>query len=644
MSKRNVILLVALVAFGLIITGVVGYGQLQPGEKVRNLDTGEQFSTIQEAVEDGDTKFGHTLLVGFDVFEEKVHVTKDGLVVLGEDPSNRPIIRLETVKPEDGSEESFNDVTSLAYAIHLVSTGSTVKHFFADEVTSEAIADASSVGVDNATAESAAAGIYLDGSDDNNASHNYLSYIDIGPVTSYAEAITKDGDAEATAEAFGILLQNANDNILQHIGMGDVTSKAETERTTDGTATESAFSYGILLQNSNRNALKYIDVGHASATTKSIVTGTSTEITYMDYMGVELENSSYNSFWYNVVKKGEGIVIDADSSGNTLYFNSFDNIIGLNYLGDLGDENLRATLNWWGSSDGPNVDRDTEESAPYDYEGGGSLVSGPAFFSPWLGANPDSDPSEPGVQPISPLPIIVKRVGPEPTTENGNTGWLDMAIWGAGELPVVGQVIVPHGSWVVKEPMGNKVELISVEGSTCRTTLKDLEGSEITITDDNVAIGKLDGFTPRGFIIEDEVIVESGVDASTVHLHWNDIRNTINNDGSGTLDAEFNWWGDLDPSDDFEGDVDYRPFLPEEVCKFTDYMAKKDISDPRAAIASFMLEGTTCSNKLPAMMIRQYHLKPRKAEEIVDEYGCDDVRLAMKEAGDSYTSFMGELS
>ena len=257
---------------------------------------------------------------------------------------------------------------------------------------------------------------------------------------------------------------------------------------------------------------------------------------------------------------------------------------------------------------------------------------------------PDSNPSRPGVQLKSPLPVIVKRIGPKPTTINGNTGYLNMGIWGAGYVSVLGKIIVPDGSWKAEEPLGNNLEMISGTGTTCHACLENVENSKLTVNDDRVTIGRLDKFTPRGFMIEDEVLVRKGVDATTVHLNWNDIKNTVENRGEGMLDAEYNWWGDLDPSDDIDGEVDYRPFLPEEACKFAEYMRKKDIESPRAAVAGRMLQNESCSRKLPSRMIVKYNLRPKKAERIVEEYGCFKVRRAIKYAGRDFESFISKLS
>jgi len=576
-------ILVGLIISVLIVGGVSGFGE-SVGGKVRNLDSGKQFDTIKNALEDSDTEPGHTIVVDFGEYEEKIYVEENRLTVRGSDPSNRPIIYLY-LENQQADSDSFNEVTSEAYGIHLsVVTGSTVQHFIAKSISSKAIADTENIGVDDAIAKSIASGIYLE-----NSTQNYLSHIDIGSVTSYAKAIANDGDATAEAESLGIFLFESDGNTLEYIEVGSLESIAETE--TSGTHSEETHSYGIFL-----------------------------------------ENSDDNSLLFNLLDSNP-IAVDKESTGNEFHFNSMKNV-NLTYE---GEENLTTSLNWWGSSDGPSYDKD-DDGIP-EYDGGGGKVSGPASFSPWLA----DDPDKPGVQLINPLPIIVDDVGPKPTTRNGNTGYLDMAIWGANYVPVDGKIIVNHGTYEAKETMGKNLELISEKGTTCHTCLEDVEDSEITIDGNDITVGKLDEFTPRGFILEDEVLVKSGVDISTIHLNWNDIRNTVENEGEGRLDAEYNWWGDLDPSDSVNGEVDYRPFLPEEPCKFTDYMEEHDIEDPRAAIAGRMIGDKTCSKKLPSQMIVTYHLKPREAEEIVDEYGCHDVRIAMEKAGDNYESFVSVL-
>ena len=82
-----------------------------------------------------------------------------------------------------------------------------------------------------------------------------------------------------------------------------------------------------------------------------------------------------------------------------------------------------------------------------------------------------------------------------------------MAIWGANYVDVDGLIIVDHGSYTLQEVIAGNVDLYSEMGSTCKTTIKDLEENKLTIDGNNVTtIGKLDNFIPRGFIIKDPVV------------------------------------------------------------------------------------------------------------------------------------------
>jgi len=82
-----------------------------------------------------------------------------------------------------------------------------------------------------------------------------------------------------------------------------------------------------------------------------------------------------------------------------------------------------------------------------------------------------------------------------------------MAIWGANYVDVDGLIIVDHGSYTLQEVIAGNVDLYSEMGSTCKTTIKDLEENKLTIDGNNVTtIGKLDNFIPRGFIIKDQVV------------------------------------------------------------------------------------------------------------------------------------------
>ncbi len=312
---------------------------------------------------------------------------------------------------------------------------------------------------------------------------------------------------------------------------------------------------------------------------------------------------------------------------------------GLKVTGD--SRNVDATLNWWGDASGPNV-------SAYGYHGDGQeiVVEGEASvpFSPWLGSDPDGDLDEPGVQLTSPVTVVVDDIGPKPSLGTWDPGYLNRAIAGTNYVDVPAKVLVKHGTYELTEELQGEITLVSETGSTPNTFINnESSGSEITIAGPNVTIGTRSGYVPRGFTIGEEVTVRTGVDASTIALNWNDLQSPVHNDGDGRLDAEFNWWGDLDPSDQITGDVDYRPFLPEEPEKVLGYMEENGLESPRAAIAGRLIESGSSSEKLVSRMIVSFGVKPGEAEDILDEYGNYDVRLAFRESRGDYESFLGAL-
>ena len=477
-------------------------------------------------------------------------------------------------------------------------------------------------------------------------SQNGIIYENITIDVPISEAIANsssccggEADVYAKANSYGIRLSdNSNYNKFKYINLNTVASKA-TATTEIGYAEAIASAYGIHLQESSENTFQYIDLDHISG---QVSASTDKGDTFSDVntYGIYLNNSSGNSFEFINIKSNE-FGARNNSANNTIHYSKITDNSEYGIKNETGNF-LEASLNWWGSTDGPEVELNWKS---FDYEGEGELVlgKGPVAFSPWLLENPDGNPEEPGVQLNSPFTILAKKVGPTPTTKSGNTGYLDMAIWGASNVSQKGRIIVPHGSYKLEEPISNNVELLSETGSTCNTYIKDVQNSEISLTGGSVKIGKLEETTPRGFVIKDKVIVNPGVDASSSHLNWNDLRNMVVNTGSGRLNAEYNWWGDLDPSDDVIGEVDYRPFLPEEPCSFSNYMEDHNIENPRAAIADRMLAGSTCSEQLPAKLIANYHIRPREAEDLIDEFGCYSIRRALDREKVDFKAFKAAL-
>jgi len=99
-----------------------------------------------------------------------------------------------------------------------------------------------------------------------------------------------------------------------------------------------------------------------------------------------------------------------------------------------------------------------------------------------------------------------------------------------------------------------------------------------TITDARKAIGF---GTLSGGKIECNLITGSTTydieirNASVATVNYNSLTGMVKNFDTATLDAEYNRWGDCDPSDQVEGPVDYIPYICGLTCKMASYNEAK---------------------------------------------------------------------
>lgn len=154
------------------------------GERVHNLNTGFNYTTIQAAIDASATKDGHTIVVDVGTYHEHVVVTKS-LALIGEDRSNTVI---------DGS-----------------ATG-TVIHVTADNVT-----------IKNFTVKNGNVGIYVDHSRDcviteDNAIDNLK--IDVqysaGIIASYSDRCTISNNLAGNNAGRGIFVTNSVDFVVSN--------------------------------------------------------------------------------------------------------------------------------------------------------------------------------------------------------------------------------------------------------------------------------------------------------------------------------------------------------------------------------------------------------------------------------------------
>ncbi|MBN1858954.1 right-handed parallel beta-helix repeat-containing protein, partial [Candidatus Bipolaricaulota bacterium] len=103
-----------------------------------------------------------------------------------------------------------------------------------------------------------------------------------------------------------------------------------------------------------------------------------------------LDNVQILESVFDIGREGTAIYIDSGASFGAgdvqLHYNVFT--LGDWAIGNSSTGVVDATLNWWGSSDGPVA---------------GAPIWGNVIFSPWLGIDPDGQPGTVGVQLISPM-------------------------------------------------------------------------------------------------------------------------------------------------------------------------------------------------------------------------------------------------
>jgi hypothetical protein len=345
--------------------------------------------------------------------------------------------------------------------------------------------------------------------------------------------------------------------------------------------------------------------------------------------GVDIQMDANNTFviYNNIVNNTEAGVsvtqfIDDpvfkgyEPVGTVIRYNRIvDNKVGVEN-NDVST-NVDAALNWWGSATGP-----THASNP---GGTGDPVTDKVIYSPWLGTDPDGDPSRPGVQVTGPVRIVVDDVGPAPAG-----GYLNQAIAGANELPYADTIEVRHGTYNASTPITGPVTLISQPGSTTNTFLN----GNLTLSAAGILIGRMG----QGFTINADITVTPGTDASTIHINWNDIYGTVTNNGVGTLDATYNWWGGRYPATAVVGAVNYYPYLPLPVSDMLKYMSDHGVD---ADTAIFLIErgGLVSEGLLVLSLMNRFGLSRDEAERVVDEFGFLRVGFAFDRAFD-YDDFV----
>ena len=218
---------------------------------------------------------------------------------------------------------------------------------------------------------------------------------------------------------------------------------------------------------------------------------------------------------------------------------NFNNIADNSWRGvrNDGGKTLDAAYNWWGDASGPSG------VGPGD----GDAVSTRVLYSPWLGAEPGSEPMVWGVDPTSLIQDIIDAADPGDTiiaAEGQYEGDLDIdksltlqSAHGAEVTTIIGSVSIELDAETALFGGDEAGFIVDADGGDFAIWLSIENGTEVTISH-NILTGATEGITTRGGLL----------DNSTVFVKYNSLTGNGDyglyvEDGTVTVDATDNWWG-----------------------------------------------------------------------------------------------------
>ena len=219
---------------------------------------------------------------------------------------------------------------------------------------------------------------------------------------------------------------------------------------------------------------------------------------------------------------------------------SFNNIAGNSRYGvwNEGGETLDATKNWWGDASGPSRVG----------HGDGDGVSTKVIYSPWLAAEPGTTPMTWGVDTTglvqdaidvaSPGDIIIAAEGEYEEDLNIGKSLTLQSADGAWVTTIIGSVSIELDAETVFFGGDDAGFTIDANGGDFTIWLSVNNRSEATISH-NILTGATEGITTRGGLLDNSTVL-----INFNSLGGNDDYGLYVQDGTVTVDATNNWWGD----------------------------------------------------------------------------------------------------
>jgi parallel beta-helix repeat protein len=317
---------------------------------VHNLNTSENFATIQAAIDDAETLDGHMILVDSGTYHERVIVNKR-LILRGNDTGNgQPVV----------------DAGAIGSTITLSHDGIVLDGFTAKNASSSPTAGILVNSNNNIVINCSAAnnyyyGIYLSSSSNNTLTGNIASYnSNYGIYLSSSSNNTLTGNIASYNSYCGIRLSSSSNNnnlmgntVSNNSYYGIYLSSSSNNNLTGNVASDNYY-YGIYLSSSSNNNLtgntvsnNYYGIYLSSSSNNNNLTGNvASNNSYYgirlsslsnnnnltgntvsnNYYGIYLDSSSYSILTNNnATNNANGIYLDSSSNNNNLTGNTVSN-------------------------------------------------------------------------------------------------------------------------------------------------------------------------------------------------------------------------------------------------------------------------------------------------------------------------------